>query len=92
MGKDSVKELSEQSVRLLLKKVVEANDISISITPHMFRHSFATMLLDKNVDIRYIQQMLGHSSISVTQIYTHVSQSKQKEILSSCNPISVIKS
>lgn len=92
MGKDSVKELSEQSVRLLLKKVVEANDILISITPHMFRHSFATMLLDKNVDIRYIQQMLGHSSISVTQIYTHVSQSKQKEILSSCNPISVIKS
>lgn len=92
MGKDSVKELSEQSVRLLLKKVVEANDISISITPHMFRHSFATMLLDKNVDIRYIQQMLGHSSINVTQIYTHVSQSKQKEILSSCNPISVIKS
>ena len=92
MGKDSVKELSEQSVRLLLKKVVEANDISISITPHMFRHSFATMLLDKNVDIRYIQQILGHSSINVTQIYTHVSQSKQKEILSSCNPISVIKS
>ena len=76
----------------MLKKVVEANDISISITPHMFRHSFATMLLDKNVDIRYIQQMLGHSSINVTQIYTHVSQSKQKEILSSCNPISVIKS
>ena len=92
IGKDAVKELSEQSVRLLLKKVVEANDISITITPHMFRHSFATMLLDKNVDIRYIQQMLGHSSISVTQIYTHVSQSKQKEILSSCNPISVIKS
>lgn len=91
-GKDSDKGLSEQSVRLLLKKVVAANNISITITPHMFRHSFATMLLDKNVDIRYIQQMLGHSSISVTQIYTHVSQSKQKEILSSCNPISVIKS
>lgn len=91
MGKDFGKGLSEQSVRLLLKKVVDVNDISITITPHMFRHSFATMLLDKNVDIRYIQQMLGHSSISVTQIYTHVSHSKQKEILSSCNSISVIK-
>ena len=58
----------------------------------MFRHSIATMLLDKNVDIRYIQQMLGHSSINVTQIYTHVSQSKQKEILSSFNPVSAIHS
>ena len=45
----------------------------------MFRHSFATMLLDKNVYIRYIQQILGHSSISVTQIYTHVSQSNKKK-------------
>ena len=58
----------------------------------MFRHSFATMLLDKDVDIRYIQQILGHSSISVTQIYTHVSQLKQKEILTLCNPISSIRS
>ena len=63
-----------------------------SITPHMFRHSFATMLLDSDVDIRYIQQILGHSSILITQIYTHVSHSKQKEILSSFNPVSVIHS
>ena len=56
----------------------------------MFRHSFATMLLDNDVDIRYIQQILGHSSISITQIYTPVSQSKQKEILSSYNPIASI--
>ena len=56
----------------------------------MFRHSFATMLLDKNVYIRYIQQILGHSSISVTQIYTHMSQSKQKKYSLCGNPISSI--
>lgn len=91
-GQNPLKALSEQSVRLILKKMVKKNNLSITITPHMFRHSFATMLLDKDVDIRYIQQILGHSSISVTQIYTHVSQSKQKEILTLCNPISSIRS
>lgn len=91
-GKHSPKPLSEQSVRLILKRIVEQNSLSRTITPHMFRHSFATMLLDNDVDIRYIQQILGHSSISVTQIYTHVSHSKQKEILSSFNPVSAIHS
>ena len=91
-GNHSPKPLSEQSVRLILKRIVEQNNLSRTITPHMFRHSFATMLLDSDVDIRYIQQILGHSSISVTQIYTHVSHSKQKEILSSFNPVSAIHS
>ena len=91
-GKYSLKPLSEQSVRLVIKRIVEQNSLSKTITPHMFRHSFATMLLDSDVDIRYIQQILGHSSISITQIYTHVSHSKQKEILSSFNPMSVIHS
>ena len=91
-GKHSLKPLSEQSVRLVIKRIVEQNSLSKTITPHMFRHSFATMLLDSDVDIRYIQQILGHSSISITQIYTHVSHSKQKEILSSFNPVSAIHS
>ena len=91
-GKHALKPLSEQSVRLVIKRIVEQNNFSRTITPHMFRHSFATMLLDSDVDIRYIQQILGHSSISITQIYTHVSHSKQKEILSSFNPVSVIHS
>lgn len=89
-GKIPKKSLSTQSVRLILKNIRKNANISTYITPHMFRHSFATMLLDSNVDIRYIQHILGHSSISVTQIYTHVSQNKQREILSLYNPITSI--
>lgn len=86
-GKNSQQPLTEQSVRLFLKSSQKHINLHLNITPHMFRHSFATMLLDNDVDIRYIQHILGHSSISTTQIYTHVSQSKQREILSSHNPI-----
>lgn len=73
--------LSEQSVRFMINKYAKLADISQHITPHMFRHSFATLLLEQDVDIRYIQRMLGHCSISTTEIYTHVSNGKQKEIL-----------
>ena len=78
--------LSEQSVRNMINKYVDAAGISQHITPHMFRHSFATLLLEADVDIRYIQKMLGHSSINTTQIYTNVSTHKQKEILQSKHP------
>lgn len=78
--------LSDQSVREMINKYCCIANIEQHITPHMFRHSFATLLLEENVDIRYIQTMLGHSSISVTEIYTHVAMSKQKEILESKHP------
>lgn len=78
--------LSEQSVREMINKYCHIANIPQHITPHMFRHSFATLLLEENVDIRYIQTMLGHSSINVTEIYTHVTMSKQKDILESKHP------
>lgn len=78
--------LSEQSVRNIIAKYSKLANISLHITPHMFRHSFATFLLEEDVDIRYIQEMLGHSSISVTQIYTHVNMAKQKNILTTKHP------
>lgn len=78
--------ISEQLVRRMLKKYARLAGVEQNITPHMFRHSFATLLLEQDVDIRYIQKMLGHSSISVTEIYTYVSSAKQKEILLQKNP------
>lgn len=78
--------LSEQSVRRILRKYEQKANLTMHITPHMFRHSFATLLLEEGVDIRYIQKMLGHSSIVTTQIYTEVATAKQKEILTQKHP------
>lgn len=78
--------LSDQSVRFMIDHYAKLAGLSQHITPHMFRHSFATLLLEQDVDIRYIQRMLGHSSISTTEIYTHVSNAKQKDILVNKHP------
>lgn len=78
--------LSTLSVRLLVKKYAQAANISKNITPHTFRHTFATLLLEEDVDIKYIQNLLGHSTIATTQIYTHVNAEKQKKILSTKHP------
>lgn len=78
--------LSDQAVRRMIRKYTSLASIDLHITPHMFRHTFATCLLEADVDIRYIQEMLGHSSINVTEIYTHVALSKQRDILLTKHP------
>ena len=78
--------LSEQSVRNMIQSYAESAKIAEHITPHMLRHSFATLMLEEDVDIRYIQSILGHSSISTTQIYTHVTLGKQKSIMKKKHP------
>lgn len=86
------KPLSDQSVRGIINKYSQLAGVENHITPHMFRHSFATLLLDEGVDIRYIQKLLGHSSIVTTQIYTHVAGKKQRDILSEKHPRNKIHS
>ncbi len=80
------KALTDQAVRRMIKKYSALAGIELHITPHMFRHTFATSLLEQDVDIRYIQEMLGHSSINITEIYTHVAISKQRDILATKHP------
>jgi len=82
----SGKAVSDQSIRRMINKYTSLAAIELHITPHMFRHTFATSLLEADVDIRYIQEMLGHSSINITEIYTHVAMSKQMDILATKHP------
>ena len=77
---------TEQSIRLMLKKYAKLAGVERNITPHMFRHSFATYLVEEGVDISCGQQILGHSSIKTTQIYVHVAAKRQAEILRELHP------
>ena len=78
--------VSDQVVRRMIRKQCKHAGITQRITPHMFRHTFASSLLEAGVDLRYIQDFLGHSSISITEIYTHTTLRKQTEILSTLHP------
>ena len=73
------KKISRQGFFLIIKDIAKQKNIDKNITPHMLRHSFATHLLNNGADLRTIQEMLGHSSITTTQIYTNVSTDILKE-------------
>ena len=80
------KRITERGVFYLINKMADNADIKKRVSPHVYRHSFATHLIEEGADIRYVQEMLGHESLSTTQVYTHVGIGRLKEVYRKAHP------
>ena len=78
--------LTTRRIEQIIDKIIEKTSIKLNITPHVFRHTFATHLLDNGCDLLAVQELLGHASLSSTEIYTHVSNEHLREVYRKCHP------
>jgi integrase/recombinase XerC len=78
--------MTVQAISDVVQKYWKASGFPIHVTPHKFRHSYATHLLDRGADLRSVQELLGHASLSTTQIYTHVSTQRMKQVYDKSHP------
>ena len=83
---DKKPKLTTRRIEQIINDIINQTSIKLNITPHMFRHTFATHLLDNGCDLLAVQELLGHTSLSSTEIYTHVSNEHLRDVFIKCHP------
>lgn len=78
--------LSENDIRIIVKRILKSSGLNIKLTPHVLRHTFATDLLNNGADLRTVQELLGHENLKTTEVYTHITNDRLKQVYINCHP------